>query len=139
MRSSVIPVLTLILSGCAYLPTEVSRMQMTARDGGTVYSGTIKRELPAVVNITVEIDRRIYSGNFELTRPNATFGLYRVYGPRDAAPKTAQALSRTNHTKAILSSSDNRILTCDFTDDGGTEASGLCVDDARRVYDVILS
>jgi hypothetical protein len=138
MRSSIILVLTLILSGCAYLPSEVTRMEMTARDRGTVYYGTISRELASVVNITVEIDRRIYSGNFERTLPNATFGLYRVYGPRDAAPKSAEALSRTNYTWAILSSVDNRILTCDFTDNGGKDASGLCIDDARQVYDVIL-
>ncbi|HWQ94467.1 MAG TPA: hypothetical protein VN418_03070, partial [Gammaproteobacteria bacterium] len=100
MRSSIVLVLTFILSGCAYMPSEVSQMQMTARDRGAVYYGTIRRELPAVVIITVEIDRRIYRGNFEVTFPNATFGLYQAYGPRDAAPKTAQALSGTNYTRA---------------------------------------
>ncbi len=139
MRSSIILLLTLIMSGCAYLPTDVSRVQMTARDSGAVYYGTIRRDLPAVISITVEVDRRVYRGNFELTFPNTTFGLYSVYGPRDAAPKTSQALSQTNYTKAILSSSDDRVLTCDFTDNGGKEISGMCIDDARRVYDLILS
>ena len=143
MRSAIVLVLTLILPACAYVPTDafvqVSRVQLTARDGGAVYYGTIKRELPAIVSMTVEVDRRVYTGNFELTSANTTFGLYAVYGPRDAAPKTAETRSRTNYTKAILSSADSRNLTCDFTDVGGKDASGLCVDDAQRVFDVILS
>jgi hypothetical protein len=140
MRSAIVLVLTVIVAGCAYMPTNVTRIQMTARDGGTVYSGIIKRTLPAVVNITVEVDRRVYYGNFELTYPNETFGLYQVYGlPRDAAPATAQPSSRTNYSRAILSSSDQRILRCDFTDDAGRDARGLCVDEASRVYDVTMS
>ena len=138
MRALIMPVLTLILAGCAYMPSEVTRMQMTARNNGTVYYGTINRELPRVVNITVEVDRRVYSGSLELTRPNEISGLYRVYGARDAAPKSAPALSQTNYMRALLSSSDKRVLTCDFTDYGGKDASGLCVDEAQRVYDVIL-
>ena len=139
MRSAISSLLTLILWGCAYLPPEVSSLQVTARDGGLVYYGTIKHELPAVVTITVEVDRRVYSGRFELTGANETFGFYRAYGPPDAVPRTAQDLSRTNYTRAILSSSDYRILRCDFTDTGGRQANGVCVDDARRVYDVVLS
>jgi hypothetical protein len=144
MRSSIALVLASILWGCAHMPTDtfvqVSRMQMTVRDGGAVYYGTLNRSLSAnVVNMTVEVDRRVYTGLFELTLPNETFGLYALYGPRDAAPKTAQALSRTNYSKAILSSTEQRLLTCDFTDEGGKEARGLCVDEAKRVYDVILN
>jgi hypothetical protein len=140
MRSIVISILTLIIAGCAYMPTNASRVQMTAREGGTVYYGIIKRTLPAVVNITVEVDRRVYYGNFELTHANETFGLYAVYGlPRDSAPATAQPSGRINYTRAILSSSDRRILTCEFTDDAGRDARGLCVDEASRVYDVTMS
>jgi hypothetical protein len=140
MRSIGMSILVSIVAGCAYLPANVTRVQMTARDGGTVYYGIIKRTLPAVVNITVEVDRRVYYGNFELTYPNETFGLYHVYGlPRDVAPATAQPSSRINYSRAILSSSDQRILRCDFTDDGGREARGLCVDQSSRVYDVTLS
>jgi hypothetical protein len=140
MRSTIVLVLTLIFAGCAYQPTNVSRIQMTARDGGAVYYGIVKRNLPAVVNITVEVDRRVYSGNFELTHANETFGLYVVYGlPRDAAPATLQPSARTNYTRAILSSSDQHILRCDFIDDGGRDAKGLCVDDGSRVYDVTMS
>ena len=144
MRLAIALVLALILSGCAYAPTDtfvqVSRVQMTARDSGTVYYGTISRSFTAnVVNVAVEVDRRIYSGNLELTFPNETFGLYALYGPRDAAPKSTEALRQTNYTKAVLSSTDKRLLTCDFTDSGGKEARGLCVDEVRRVYDVLLN
>jgi len=138
--SSVLAALVLsVSSGCAYLPTGLSQVQLTARDGGTVYYGAVRREGLALVNLTVEVDRRIYAGNLELTRPERTLGLYELYGPRDAAPRTAAELARTNFSKAILSSTDNRILKCDFTDVGGTNAGGLCIDDSRRVYDVIFS
>jgi hypothetical protein len=138
MRSSIMLVLTLMVAGCAYMPSEVTRLQLTPRGGGPVYFGSIIRENPRVVTITVEIDRRLYSGNLELTRPNEIYGLYRVYGARDAAPKSAPVLSQTNYMRALLSSSDNRILTCDLTDNGGKDASGLCIDEAQRVFDVIL-
>ncbi len=139
MRLSLVLVPALLLAGCAYLPVDATRVQLTARDGGTLYQGTIKRVLPAVVTITVEVDRRIYSGNLEVTFSNETFGLFAAYAPRDAAQKTAQELALTTYTKAILSSSDQRVLKCDFTDTGGNDAVGLCVDESKRVYDVKLS
>ena len=139
MRAALLSVLTLMLTGCAYLPTGLSQMQLTARDGGAVYYGAVRREGLALVNLTVEIDRRIYAGNLELTRYNTTMGLYERYGARDAAPKTPEVLARTNFSKAVLSSTDNKILKCDFTDVGGQNAGGLCVDEAQRIYDVIFS
>jgi hypothetical protein len=138
MRSLLIFVLILIVAGCAAIPGGYSQMQLTTRDGGRVYYGTIGRELP-LVTITVDIDRRIYSGTLERTGPNATYGLYSVYGMGDAATKSAPELSNTNYTKAILSTFDNRTLTCDFTDNRGQDVRGLCIDEARRVYDVVLS
>ena len=133
-------VLSILLgAGCAYTPTDVSELQLTARDGGLVYYPALRRDSPAVVTITGEIDRRVYTGMLELTDANATFGLYQLYGPRDAVPATAATLARTNFMKAILSSSDHRLLTCDFTDFGGKSAAGLCVDDTKRVYDVIFT
>ncbi len=138
MRSAAVLLLTSIFGGCAYLPTTVSQMHMTARDGAT-YHGAVQYAGLAVVTITVEVDRRLFRGNVEPTTSNTTFGLYRLHGPRDAAPKAAEILARTNYTRAILSSTDNRILTCDFTDVGGPGAGGLCVDDSNRIYDVIFS
>jgi hypothetical protein len=132
-------VLTLVFAGCAYLPPGLSQVQLTARDGGTVYYGAVRLEGLALVNLTVDIDRRIYAGNLELTRPNATLGLYERYGPRDAASRPAETLAHTNFSKAILSSTDHRMLRCDFTDVAGKNAGGLCIDDAQRIYDVIFS
>ena len=137
MRAAGGLLLALIFGGCATLPNTVSQMQMTARDGA-VYHGTVQYTALAVVTITVEIDRRLFRGNAELTSANTTFGLYRLYGAHDAAPKTAETLSRTNYTRAILASTDSRKLTCDFTDVGGNDASGLCVDESKRVYDVVF-
>jgi hypothetical protein len=67
------------------------------------------------------------------------FGFYQCYGARDAALAAAEILVCTNFTKAILSSTDHRLMTCDFSDVAGANAGGLCVDDAQRVYDVIFS
>jgi hypothetical protein len=129
----------LLVASCAYTPIDVSELQLTARDGGAVYYAGLRRDSPAVISITAEIDRRTYTGKLELTDANATFGLHQLYGPRDAAPAPAAALARTNFMKAILSSTDNRVLTCDFTDVGGRNAAGLCVDDTKRLYDVIFT
>jgi hypothetical protein len=139
MRAVAVIVLTLIGGGCAYLPTGLSQVQLTARDGGAVYYGSVRREGLALVSMTVEVDRRVYLGNVELTNPNTTFGLYQRYGARDAAPAAGAVLARTNFSKAILSSTDNRVMNCDFTDVAGTNAGGLCVDDAQRVYEVVFS
>lgn len=139
MRAAIVIVLALISTGCAYLPTGLSQVQLTARDGGAIYYGSVRREGLALVSMTVEVDRRIYLGNVELTSANTTFGLYQRYGARDAVPTTGAALARTNFTKAILSSTDSRVMNCDFTDVAGKNAGGLCVDEAQRVYDVIFS
>ena len=139
MRAAIVIFLSLISTGCAYLPTGISQVQLTARDGGAVYYGSVRREGLALVSMTVEVDRRTYLGNMELTSANSTFGLYQRYGSRDAAPTTAVNLRYTNFTKALLSSTDNRVMTCDFTDVAGKDAGGLCVDEAQRVYDVIFS
>ena len=120
MRAAIIVVLTLISTGCAYLPTGISQVQLTARDGGAVYYGSVRREGLALVSMTVDVDRRIYLGNVELTSANSTFGLSQRYGAREAAPV-------------------NRLMNCDFTDVAGANAGGLCVDEAQRVYDVIFS
>lgn len=139
MRAAIVLLLTLTSTGCAYLPTGLSQVQLTSRDGGAVYAGSVRREGLALVSMTVEVERRSYLGNIELTSANTTFGLYQRFGARDAAPATGATLAHTNFTKAILSSTDNRLLTCDFTDVAGANAGGLCVDDAQRVYDVIFS
>jgi len=139
MRAAIVIFLTLMSTGCAYLPPGLSQVQLTARDGGAVYYGSVRREGLALVSMTVEVDRRIYLGNVELTSANTTFGLYQRYGARDAAPATGAALARTNFTRAILSSTDNRVMNCDFTDVAGWNAGGLCIDEAQRVYDVIFS
>lgn len=139
MRAAFLSVPTLLFTACAYLPPGLSQAQLSARDGGVTYNGSLRREGLAIVKLRVEIDRRVYEGNVELTRPNETFGLYALYGARDAAPKSPETLGWTNYSRAILSSSDNRVLKCDFTDFAGKNAGGLCVDEAQRVYDVIFS
>ncbi|MDB5811910.1 MAG: hypothetical protein JWN94_4032 [Betaproteobacteria bacterium] len=139
MRSVLLGMVLLTLSGCAYLPPGLSQVQLTPRNSDTIYYGSVRLEGLAVVKLTVEIDRRIYAGNLEITRSNETLGLYERYGSRNAAPKTPAVLAATNFSKAVLSSTENRLLRCDFTDVGGTSAGGICIDDAQRLYDVIFS
>ncbi|MEO7726659.1 MAG: thiamine pyrophosphate-binding protein [Burkholderiales bacterium] len=145
MRSLLILGFGMVLAGCGDLPrqTDVSELQMRARDNGVVYYGTIQREYFReayfrTTSLTLEVDRRVYSGNIERTSPNATFGLYRLYGARDAAPKSAETLSQANFRWAILSSADKRTMNCDFIDFRGRDSHGICIDHAQRVYDAVL-
>jgi hypothetical protein len=41
------------------------------------------------------------------------------------------------YVKALLSSPDNRGLRCDLTGDGMGHLGGICVDDDKRIYDVL--
>ena len=145
MRSLWILGFALVLAGCGELPrqTDVSQMQMKARDNGAVYYGAIQREYFRdayfrTTSLTLEVDRRVYNGNIERTSPNVTFGLYRLYGARDAAPKSAEALGDANFRWAILSSADKRTMNCDFIDFRGRDSHGICIDQAQRVYDAVL-
>lgn len=140
MRSLLIVIFALVVSGCAYKSTEFSQLQMTARGSGDVYYGIVKRTYaPGVLTITVDIDRRIYHGNYELTAPNTTFGYARAYGQGESIAGAASTLGDTTYGIAILSSTDKRILRCDFTSGGNNSGRGICVEDSGRVYTVALS
>ncbi len=141
MRSLLILGIAMIFTGCAQMPrsTDVTQLQMTARDNGAVYYGSARREFLRVTSLTLEVDRRIYNGNIELTDPNASFGLYQIYGARNAAPKSADTLRGTNFRSAILSSTDKLTIKCDFVDYRGTDTHGICIDQSQRVFDAVLN
>jgi hypothetical protein len=140
MRSLLILALALLVSGCAYKSTSFSQLQMKERGGSDVYYGVATREYtPIVVTITIDIDRRIYRGNYELTEPNTTFGFARTYGQAEGGAGMAATLSKTNYGIAILSSTDKRILRCDFTSSTDGYGRGICVEDSGRIYNVELS
>ena len=140
MRSLLILVLALLLSGCAYKSTDFSQLQMQERGSGDVYYGVVTRTYaPGVLTITVDIDRRIYRGNYELTAPNTTVGFARLYDRSESTTGAASALANTTYGIAILSSTDKRVLRCDFTSGDNNNGRGICVEDGGRVYIVALS
>ena len=139
MRSLIVLALALLVSGCGYKTTEFSRLQMTARGSNDVYYGVVTREVFPVVTLTIDIDRRIYRGNYELTAPNTTFGFTQIYDRSESGGSAASSLGRTDYGIAILSSTDKRILRCDFTSGGNNPGRGICVEDNGRVYTVQLS
>jgi hypothetical protein len=140
MRSLLVLVLALLVSGCAYKSIDFSQLQMQERGSRDVYYGVVKHTYaPGVLTITVDIDRRIYHGNYELTAPNTTFGFARIYDRTESTAGAASTLGNTTYGIAILSSTDKRVLRCDFASGGNNNGRGICVEDSGRVYIVALS
>jgi len=105
--------LALVILGCAI---ETQPIDIMRRDSNTVSHGIITtNESPRTTGITIDIDRRIYMGTLGQTAPNKTFGLALAYGKNNRAAESGGALSRNEYYMAILSSTDNHVLRCDFT------------------------
>jgi len=133
------PVLLLaaVLAGCA-VGTEPR--DFTRRDGNTVIHGTISTiEFPRNSDITVEIDRRIYFGTVRKVAPNQTFGIALAHGKSSRAAEAGGTPGADEYYTAVLSSSDNHVLRCDFTGTVSRLRVGICVDDFGSVYDVASS
>ncbi|MEX3942944.1 hypothetical protein AB4Y44_25920 [Paraburkholderia sp. BR10937] len=72
---------------------------------------------------------------------NDTFGFATAYGVNSRG-QSATAISSASsigdkYAKAILSSADGHGLRCDLVGQFPA-AGGVCVDDQRRVYDVVM-
>ncbi len=122
-----------VIAGCSY------NIQLTARDGGKVYSGKSHGGTGSG-SIDITIDDRLYTGEMVRTAPSETFGLLQQYG---AGPKPTSGVDEgfggTVEIKAQPVSSDGRGLRCDFTVDVQGLGGGICVDDSKHVYDVVIS
>jgi hypothetical protein len=92
-----------------------------ARDG-KIYTGTAEGNGFGSGSMTVTIDDKTYTGPMVRTAINSEFA---------SGGGTVQA-------EALLSTSDGHGLRCHLTGDGAGHGGGVCVDDGKRTYDVIL-
>lgn len=134
----------LALAGCARSssPTPVSiwQVRMMPRDSGKVYTGIAHGDGSGGGSVDIDIEGRTYSGPVVRTASNETFGFSQVYGGAGTGVFGAsQSFGGTVFVKAILSSQDSRGLRCDLSGDGRGHLGGICVDDQKRVYDIVAS
>jgi len=122
----------LFLAGCAW------QVQMMPRDSGKVYVGEGRGDGRGGGEVTITIEGRKYSGPVMRTASTDSFGFLQLYGSRgQSAFATSASFGGTIYVKALLSSPDNHGLRCDLTGDGAGHLGGICVDDDKRVYDVL--
>lgn len=128
-------VLICAISACSFNAT------LMARDSGRTYSGTLHGNGFGSGTMEVTIDGTTYTGPAARVGSNETLGLISTYGTNSHGGTatsfgTAYA-SGDVMVKALLSSASGRGLRCDLRGQSRT-AGGVCVDDAQKVYDVIL-
>ena len=127
-------VLLLLLSSCAY------QITLMPRDSGKTYSGTMEGS-GGSGTATITIGSTTYTGPAVRVASNDTFGFASVYGSNSrgtsASAYGTSYSAGDKYVKAILSSPDGRGLRCDFVGRGRT-GGGICVDDNKTVYDVVI-
>jgi hypothetical protein len=127
----------LATAGCANPPSATQPVELMSRDDNIVSHGTVSSHFPRTTRLVVDVDRRIYVGNSAATAPNQTFGFVHTYGHGRYNPATSALLESRSYQRAVLSSTDNHILRCDFRNAEGQQLDGICVDDFGRIYDVV--
>jgi hypothetical protein len=138
MRRSVVAIIGVC---CAALSACTFDATLMARDSGRTYKGELSGGAAGSGTMTVTIDGTTYSGPAARVASNDTFGFASAYG-WNSHGGTSTALG-TSYTagdvtvKALLSSPDGRGLRCDLVGRYPT-GGGICVDDDKHVYDVIL-
>jgi hypothetical protein len=128
----------LSIAGCAGSLPAAQPLELMSRDDNVVSHGTVSSPFPRTTRLVVDIDRRIYAGNSAPAEPNQTFGFVHTHGRGRYNPSTATLLDSSNYQRAVLSSTDNHILRCDFRTAEGRQLGGICVDDFGRIYDIAM-
>jgi len=124
----------IVVAGCTW------QVRMMPRDTGKVYLGSGKGDGFGGGTITMPIDGKIYTGPVMRVSSSDSFGFFQAFGSHGASVSgVTQSFGGTINVKAILSSSDDSGLRCDFTGDGAGHLGGICVDDRSRVYDVLAN
>ena len=110
------------------------------RDSGKIYIGTGHGDGFGGGSITITVEGRTYTGSVMRTASNDSFGFFQAYGAGSGGISGSDAvIGGTVYVKALLSSPDNHGLRCDLTGDNRGHLGGICVDDEKRVYDVLAS
>ncbi|NIF51433.1 hypothetical protein [Burkholderia sp. Ax-1724] len=123
------------LTACSFNATLMSR------DSGRTYTGELVGNGMGVGTMSVTIDSATYSGPAARVGSNDTFGFASAYGFNNhggsASSFASSYSSGDKFVKALLSSADGHGLRCDLRGQGHS-GGGICVDDAGKVYDVVL-
>ncbi len=132
----------LALTGCA----STYSLTLMPRNSGKLYYGEAVEQSaggPAVV--TVQIDDKVYTGNWVASTPASTTGYvsggFGWYGRRGGIGFGGGPVVVDNpsggESKALLQSADGAGLRCDFRGTGSrASGGGTCTDDKGLVYDV---
>lgn len=136
-KTALIALACVAFTGCAY------QVQMMPRDSGKVFSGEASSSGGGTGSIFITIDGDRYDGTYMQVASDAQFGFVQAYGSNNRgtrATATATSVSGGSNSayKAILTSQSGKGLRCDFQS-SGMGAAGVCVDDARKPYDVIVT
>jgi hypothetical protein len=132
MKRLAVSLVGLTLAGCAW------QVQMMPRDSGKVYVGEGRGDGLGGGQMSIMVEGRRYSGPVMRTASTDSFGFSELYGSKgQAAYGTTTSFGGTVYVKALLSTPDNYGLRCDLTGDGMGHLGGICVDDDKRVYDVL--
>ena len=128
------------LAGC----TSTYTLTLMPRNSGTTYSGEAVERNSSEADVTVAIDKTVYTGTWLYTsadRSNAyvTGGI--GFGSRRSGIGLGSVVSVDNpqgqEAKALLKSADGSGLRCDFRGMAqGRGGAGTCQDDKGLVYDV---
>lgn len=128
-----------LVSGCS----ATFDMSVMPRDSGKLYSGWLYGKGDGTGKAEIAIEGKVFSGPAvrSSSGDTGTFALINSYGPGGPRSSTAVAVSDTGAgvtVKAILRSEDGHGLRCDFQS-LPTGGSGVCMDDNKQVFDVILT
>ncbi|MCA8326100.1 hypothetical protein [Burkholderia cepacia] len=130
-----------LLAGAFLLSACSMNATLMSRDSGRTYTGELNGNGMGSGTMTVTIDGTTFTGPAVRVASNDTFGLASAYGFNNrGGSATALATSFSEgdkRAKALLSSADGHGLRCDLVGRDGT-GGGICVDDAQKVYDVVL-
>ena len=117
-------------------------LTLMPRDSGKTYTGTMVSTGSGVGTITIVIDQVTYTGPVVRVGSNETFGFATAFGSNSRGT-TASSFGSSfsdgdQFGKAILSSSGGKGLRCDMSGRYSSGGGGICIDDEKRIYDVIF-
>ena len=138
-------VLLAALSGC----TSTYQLTLMPRTAGKLYYGeAVEQSAGGLVNLTITIEDKTYTGTWLATTPDRTSGTVSAgigFGSRrggfgfGTAPVVIDNPTG-GESKALLQAADGSGLRCDFKGtSSGRSGGGTCIDDTGLIYDVQIA
>ena len=134
MKKALLAAAAITLSGCSYT------LQLMPRDSGQMYQGTASGAPGGGSGpMSVTIDGIQYNGSWTAIRPGDQLTIMNAYARSGAASAnafgTSQSYGQSAYGRALLSGA-GRGLRCEFAYSNAGAGQGVCVDDAKRVFDL---